>query len=115
MNQDIDQFIYTIWAIWAAIALVALSGLYPANKLYASTKPTAKTTFWVITGLAAIAPLLFLTYDRLRLYALDRNNSSGLKNMPVPIDGLPFMYILSAAVAALLFWLILAWHSRTAA
>ena len=115
MNQDTGQFTYAIWAIWFTIALVALSGLYPANKLHASTKPTAKTAFWIITGLTAVTPLLILTYDRLRLYVLEQNNPSSLKNMAVPIDGLPFMYILSAAVAALLFWLMFAWHSRTAA
>ena len=115
MNQGNDQFIYITWAVWAAIALVAFSGPYPAKKLYASARPTVKNLFWFITGLAGVAPLLFLAYDRLRLYALDRNNPSGLKKMPVPIDGLPFMYVLSAAVAALIFWLIFAWLSRTAA
>lgn len=117
MNQNIDQLIYTLWAM---VALVALSGLYPANKLYASTKRTTRTAFWIITGLAAAAPLLFLAYDRLqllRVHELIRNNPSGLYfGMPLlPIDQLPYVYALCAAIAALLFWLIFAWHSRTAA
>jgi hypothetical protein len=115
MNQDTDHFIYITWAIQAAIALVILSGLYPARKLHASTKHTAKTAFWIITGLAAVAPLLYFIYDRLRLYVLELNNPPILKNFRIPIDWLPDLYVISAVVAALLFWLIFAWHSRTAA
>jgi hypothetical protein len=115
MNLDNGQLIYAIWAIWAMMGLVAVSGLYPASKLYASTKPAAKNTFWIITALAAVAPFLFLACDRLRVYVLDRNNPWGLKSMPAPIDALPFMYVLSAAVAAMIFWVVFAWHGRTAA
>ena len=117
MNQNIDQLIYTIWAI---VALVALSGLYPAIKLYASTKHTARVAFWIIIGLAAVAPLLFLAYDQLRLlrvHELIRNNPSVLySSMPLlPIDQLPYAYALGSAIAALILWLIVAWHYRTAA
>ena len=117
MNQNIDHLIYTIWII---VALIALSGLHPANKLYASAKRTAKTVIWTITGLAAFAPLLLLAYDQLRLlrmHELIRNSPSVLYNsMPLlPIDQLPYAYVLCAAIAALLFWLIFAWHCRTAA
>ena len=115
MNQDNDQFIYITWAIQATIALVILSGLYPAKKLYASTKRTAKTAFWIITGLATAAPSLYFIYDRLRLYMLELNNPPVLKYFRIPIDWLPYLYIQSAIVAALLFWVIFAWHSRTAA
>jgi hypothetical protein len=117
MNQNIDQLIYIVWAV---LALVALSGIYPARKLYASTKRTARTAFFIITGLSAVAPLLFLAYDQLRLLRVHeqiRNNSSILYNsMPfLPMDQLPYVYVLSVAIAALFFWLTFAWHCRTAA
>ena len=117
MNQNIDQLIYTLWTI---VSLVALSGLYPAKKLYSSTKRTAKTAFWIIAVLASVAPLFFLAYDQLRLmrvHELIRKNPSVLYNsMPLlPADQLPYAYALGAATAALLFWLMFAWHCRTAA
>ena len=117
MNQNIDYLIYSIWAI---VALVALSGLYPANKLYASAKRPTRSAFWIITGLTAVAPLLFFAYDQLRLlqvHELIRSNPSVLyNNMPLlPMEQLPYAYALSTVIAALLFWFVFAWHCRTAA
>lgn len=115
MTDGIDHVVYMIWAIWGAIALLALSGLYPAKRLRASTDRISRSSFRIVTALAAIAPLLVYACDWLRVRALDQNRPSGLKNMPMPIESLPLMYVLSAAIAALAFWLILAWRRRAAA
>jgi hypothetical protein len=112
MIEDIGQLIFLIWAL---VALVSLSGLYPATKLLESTKPSAKNSFRIVAGLAAAGPLAILAFERLQAQTFHVNDASGLQNMPISIDELPALYALSAAVAALLLWLLFAWHRRTAA
>ena len=112
MIEDLDQLILLIWAI---VALVALSGLYPATRLLASTKPAAKNSFKIVAGLAVAVPLAILVLDRLQPRTFHVNDARALKNMSIPIHDIPALYALSAAVAALLLWLLFAWHSRTAA
>ena len=112
MIEYLDQLIFLVWAL---VAFVAISGLYPATRLLAASKPATKNSFLIVAGLAAAAPLAILAFDRLQPQTSHANDASALQNMPIPIEELPALYALSAAVAALLLWFLFAWHSRTAA
>ena len=111
-SVDIDRL---LWGVWGGMLLLALSGLYPARALSASPRPAVRVSFWVVTGLVVAVPPLVMIFDRMRLDAIDRTIDGGLQNMPMPMSQLPFMYVFCAAIAALIFWVVFAWHRRMAA
>lgn len=107
MHEDFAQMLA---AIWTALGLLALSAVYPAYKLARSPKSSVRTSFKTVAFLTAIAPLVFLGFDRLRVARI--NDAQTLKNMPFPVSELPALYVLCICVAAIILWLLLALHSR---
>ncbi|UHQ21523.1 hypothetical protein LVB77_12605 [Lysobacter sp. 5GHs7-4] len=107
MHEDFTQMLA---AIWTALGLLALSAVYPAYKLARSPKFSARTSFKAIAFLTAIAPLVFLGFNRLRVARM--NDAQLLQNMPLSVSELPALYVLCMCVAAIVLWLLLLLHSR---
>ena len=108
--QDLSRLFAIIWAV---AALLVLSGIYPAYKLTKMSKPTARTSLKVVALLTAIAPLILLALDRLRATPAV-NDARALQAMPIQISALPALYVISTCAAAIVLWLLFAWHHRRA-
>ena len=110
-----EDFGYLISGTTALVALVALSGIYPAYRLFVQKTRQARVLLWTVIGLALVVPLVFPVSWELRLASMDHPNARALQITPVSFDVLPFLYLLSATLAALLLWALFVWHKRAAA
>jgi hypothetical protein len=106
---------YLISGASMLLALLAVSGIYPASRVFQQRTIQSRRSLWTIVGLALTAPLAMLAIYQIRLSSLDHLDARALQMMPVRLDDLPVLYLLSASVAALLLWLLFAWNQRTAA
>ena len=109
--QDLSQLLAIIWTL---ASLLVLSGFYPAYKLAKTPKSGARASLKVVALLTATAPLILLVFDRLRATPAS-NDARALQAMPIQVSALPALYVISACAAAVVLWLLFAWHHRRAA
>jgi hypothetical protein len=109
--QDLSQLFAIIWTV---AALLVLSGTYPAYNLAKMSKPSARMSLKVVALLTAAAPLILLAFDRLHATPAT-NDARALQAMPIQISALPALYVISSCTAAVVLWLLFAWHHRRAA
>nr|CEN54957.1 putative integron gene cassette protein [uncultured bacterium] len=105
---------YLISGASILLTFLALSGIYPASKVFQQRTLRSRRLLWTIVGLALAAPLTMLVIYQIRLSSLEHPDARALQMMPVTLQDLPFLYLLSASVAALLLWVLFAWTKRTA-